>query len=628
MRSTTTLTIALGAGLLAALGVAVPAARGDAKPSTIGVDEIKDGMKGYGLTVFKGFDPERFDVEVIGVLHNFRPAQDLILVKTPHPRLNITKNVQGMSGSPIYLDGRLAGAYAYSLRTFMTEPVAGVTPIAPMLTELHRPIPPGFWPLENQAPLPAQPAQRRASNDVGWGNTRWSGTPGEYDVAAHAKQLADRFGEAGDPSRGIVRAGTPLLAAGMGDHAFAALKPLLEPLGLEPLQAGGGAAPAMAASAAVPAHFVDGGSLGVQLGRGDVSLFGLGTVTHVEGQRLCGFGHPMMNAGDSALPAALGRVLWIYASDQHSFKVGEAVRPLGALVNDRQSSVVVDETKRAPTFPIHVEVKGVTGAPKLVWNMEVAEEKFTSPALTATMLGSVVEATASDHRDMTWTMRSRLSIRGRAPIELEDFGVAIGGLPETGEWFQSRIVRALGDAINNPWENVHIDGVEASLEVQYARDMWRLRGVDLLDPVVDAGEKARVRLHLRPFSGAEITRTADITIPPELAGKDVEIEVVPGHEVAPDVASPENLDQLLANATRQSFRPKSVVLQIRMPTQSLTFNGRVSPRLPSFALDALRTTTSDVAPDVLASWVRTVVATDEYVDGRDKVKVKVRPKLR
>ena len=632
MRSTTSLCFAAGAGLLVALGVAIPSARGDAKPGTISVDEIKEGMKGYGLTVFKGYTPERFDVEVIGVLHNFRPAQDLILVKTPHPRLDITKNVQGMSGSPIYLDGRLAGAYAYSLRTFMIEPVAGVTPIAPMLTELHRPIPPGFWPFEGQAPLPAQPqhGQRRASNEARWGNTRWDGTPGEYDLAAHAKQLADRFGPPGDAARGIVRAGTPLLAGGITDHAFAQLRTLFEPLGLEPLQAGGGGAPASAAQAAgaIPDHFVDGGSLGVQLARGDVSLFGLGTVTHVEGQRLCGFGHPMMNAGDSALPTALGRVLWIYASEQHSFKVGEAVKPLGALVNDRQSAVVVDETRRAPTFPVHIEVKGVAGAPKLVWNMEVAEDKFTSPALSATMFGSVVEATISDHRDMTWTMHSRLTVRGRAPIELDDFGVAVGGLPETGEWFQSRVVRALGDAINNPWEEIHIDGIQATLEVQYVRDLWRLRGVDVLDPVVDAGEKARLRLHLRPFSGAEVTRTVDIAIPPELAGKDVEIEVVPGHEVAPDVASPESLDQLLANETRQSYRAKSVVLQIKMPSQGLSFAGHVSPRLPSFALDALRTTSSDVAPEVLASWVRVVVPTDEYVDGRDKVKLKVRPKLR
>ena len=92
-------------GLAGALGLSIPLAHGDAKSPTMAPSEIKEGMKGYGLTVFHGTEPERFDVEVIGVLHNFRPGQDLVLVKTPNPRLDITKNVKGMSGSPIYLDG-------------------------------------------------------------------------------------------------------------------------------------------------------------------------------------------------------------------------------------------------------------------------------------------------------------------------------------------------------------------------------------------------------------------------------------------------------------------------------------------------------------------------------------------
>ena len=87
--------------------MSVPLARGDARASTIGVSEIHEGMKGYGLTVFRGTEPERFDVEAIGVLHNFRPGQDLILIKTPHPRLDVVKTVAGMSGSPIFFDGRL-----------------------------------------------------------------------------------------------------------------------------------------------------------------------------------------------------------------------------------------------------------------------------------------------------------------------------------------------------------------------------------------------------------------------------------------------------------------------------------------------------------------------------------------
>ncbi|MGB5416798.1 MAG: SpoIVB peptidase S55 domain-containing protein, partial [Polyangiales bacterium] len=108
-------------------------------PGFIHVDEIRPGMKGYGLSVLRGTEPERFDVEVIDVLHQFRPNQDLILIRTPHPLLDRARGVAGMSGSPIYLDGRLAGAYAYGW-SYGVDPVVGVTPIANMLAELKRPV--------------------------------------------------------------------------------------------------------------------------------------------------------------------------------------------------------------------------------------------------------------------------------------------------------------------------------------------------------------------------------------------------------------------------------------------------------------------------------------------------------
>lgn len=625
MRTPALLFAALG-GTALGLFASLPLAHGDAKPGTIGADEIKEGMKGYGLSVFHGEEPEKFDVDVIGVLHNFRAGQDLIMVKTTHPRLAITRNVQGMSGSPIWIEGRLAGAYAYSLRQFMVEPVAGVTPIAPMLTELHRPMPAGFWPLGGAAPLPAQPTpstlpQRRADADSG--ATRWVGAPGFYDAKEHQAQVAARIGVT--DGSGVVAVDTPLLVAGLGERSLAMLKTAFEPLGVFPQAGGGGQAPATSSGAQ---HFVDGGSLGVQLSKGDVSMMGLGTVTHVEGARLCGFGHPMMNAGDSALPTALGRVLMIYASDQHSFKVGEATKSLGALVGDRQSAVVVDETKVAPTIPMHVEVKGVSGAPRTSWNVEVAEERFMSANLAATVLGGVIEATVSDHRDITWAMKTRVKVRGHGPVDLDDFGIAIGGMPEAGEWFQSRVIRVLGDSLNNPWENVHVESVESTITVEYARDLLRLRGVDVLDPVVDAGDKARLLLHLLPFSGVEVQKTVEVTMPRDLAGKDVEVEVVPGYEVAPEVAAPENLDQLLANASRQNLPPKSVVVQFKVPLQGVTYEGHVAPRLPSFALDALRPQSTDRAPESFVSYARTVVPIDQFIEGRDKVKIKVRSVLR
>ena len=632
MRTTSALLGALTAGVLVSLGASVPLARGDARPATIPVSEVKDGMKGYGLTVFKGTEPERFDVEVIGVLHHFRPGEPLIVIKTPNPRLDVVKTVRGMSGSPIYLDGRLAGAYAYSLSSFEVEPVAGVTPIAPMLSELARPTPPGFWPLAGRGPVasaptmpPAAPPEGRRPRDSH--ATGFLGAPGQYDVAAHAAQLAERMGDPAATNPGgasYTRASTPLLLAGVGDRTAAMLRTFFGPLGLEPLQTGGGQGP----STGAPMHFVDGGGLGVEMVRGDISMLGLGTVTHVEGTKLVGFGHPMMSAGDSALPTSIGRVLWINASAQRSFKVGESARALGTLVQDRQSAVVIDETKQAPTFPVSINVVGADGAPKRAWHMEVAEERFMSPTLTAGALASVVEATVSEQRDVTWQMKSKVSIRGHGALELEDYGVAIGGMPDQGELGRSRVVHAIGDLLNNPWEEVAIDKIESTLSVKYTRDLWHLRGVELADEVVDAGKPAHVRLRLVPYEGREVVREVEVMMPPELGGTDVEIDVQPGYDVAPEIASPESLSDLLANETRQSLLPRSVVLQFKSSAPAVVLRGELAPRLPGFAFDALRPAHSDTGGEQVPSYVRTVVPLDRYLEGHDKVKVKVRRVMR
>jgi hypothetical protein len=607
-------------GLAAGLGLSLPLARGDAKSPTIATSEIKEGMKGYGLTVMHGTEPERFDVEVIGTLHDFRPGQDLILVKTPNPRLDITKNVMGMSGSPIYLDGgRLAGAYAYSYAQFPTESVAGITPIAPMLTELARAIPPGFWPTEGGSPLAnGAPLRTVHASSV----NAFDGEPGTYDVEAHAAQIAKRMEL--DPALSLTRDATPLLLAGMGDRTAAYLRKLVEPLGLAAAQAGGG----QGSSEGAPLHFVDGGTLGVSLISGDVSAAGWGTVTHVVGNKLCGFGHPMFEAGNTSIPTAIGRVIWIYASIQHSMKIGETVRPLGALVQDRQSAVIVDESKQAPTFPVSVSVRGVTGAPKTEWKARVAEEKFLTPSLTAGVLGSAVEATVNERRDVTWRLDSKVTVRGHGTVSLQDFGVAIGGMPDPGDFARSRVVRTVGDVINNPWENAHVDDVETVLTITYARELWRIRGLETLEDAVDAGHSAHLVLHLVPFAGPEITKTIDVKMPEELAGKDVDVEVLPGYEVALDVAAPEDLNELLANETHQSALPRSVVVQFRVPSEGVTFHGHVAERLPPFALDALRPAHSDIGPEPFYSYARTVVPLEQYVEGHDHVHVKVRASVR
>jgi hypothetical protein len=620
-------------GLAFGLGASIPLAHGDVKPATIPVGEIKEGMKGYGLSVFHGTRPERFDVEVIGVLHNFRPSQDLILIKTPNnPRLDAAKGVHGMSGSPIFLDGRLAGAYSYIVGSFPAEPVVGVTPIAPMLAELHRPIPPGFWPIEGGAPLPptpqpvpAHPAASAAFSPGSLrGATSFDGAPGSYDLEAHAAQIASRLG--GGRTDGSHTYATPLLLAGLGDRAASYLQRLFAPLGFEMVQGGGGGQGKLEPGDVD--HFVDGGGIGIQFISGDMSAMSFGTVTHVEGKRLCAFGHPMSEAGNVALPTALMRILWFHASLQSSSKVGEPIKPLGALIQDRMSAVVADEGMQAPTFPVSVEIRGVQGAVKTSWNAMLSEERFMSASLVAGVIGTAMDATASEHRDVTWRLVSKVSVHGRGTITLEDFGVAVGGTPDPGDFGHARVVRAVGDVLNNPWELTRIEKVESVLTVQYARELWRLRGVETLEDTVDAGSDAHLVLHLVPFVGREVTKTIDVKIPAELAGKDVDIELLPGYEVNPELPAPEDLGELLANETIQGAIPKSVVAQLRVPSEGVTFHGRVAPRLPPFALDSLRPAHSDVGPEPFYSYARTTVPLDQYLEGHDHAKIKVRAVVR
>jgi hypothetical protein len=399
---------------------------------------------------------------------------------------------------------------------------------------------------------------------------------------------------------------------------------LLQPLGLEPLQAGG----AGAQDPNAPTRFVDGGAIGVQLVRGDMSAMGLGTVTRVEGDRLVAFGHPMMESGVTALPTAIGKVLWFLASDQRSFKIGMAVRELGTLVDDRMSSIVVSQSLKAPVIPVSLKIRGVPGLASANWNFEIAHERFLSPSFAAVALGSALQAVASEHQDVTWTAKSVLKIKDYGQITLDDYGVAIGGTPDAGELSRSNLVRAIGGILNNPWRPVIVESVSTELSLTYAREMLRLRGVDLVDPEVDAGEPVRLRLTLAPYSGPEVTRVLSVDVPKNLGGQNVNIEVLPGYMEDREGPAPDNLADLIRNLEAPTYPPRSAVVVFSTGSSAVSFKGHVAKNLPPGALDALRPTASSVAPDAFQTVARKVFPLSEFMVGRDKLSVTVRQVLR
>jgi len=603
-------------GLLASLPAGLKSAQAGgatSRPDTMPVSQIHRGMKGYGLTVFEGTRPERFDVEVIDVLKNFRPRQDLILIKTKHPRLEVAKVVAGMSGSPIYLDNKMIGAYAYGW-SFGSEPVAGVTPIDNMIEDLQRPLPDKIfgWPLKPGG----RPAAGPHASNVG---ARFRGA--RYDLREHAAALAQRQAPLGAVTAAPVA--TPLLVGGMSNGAIGLARDLLAPLGIEPLQAGGGGAQDPAA----PQRYEDGGAIGVQMIRGDMSAMGLGTVTRVEGDKLVAFGHPMMEAGITALPTCIGKVLWFLASDQRSFKIGMGVRDVGALVQDRQASITISHSARAPIVPLKVSIKGMPGLPSSNWSFEIAHEKFMTPSFMAVAIGSALQSVANERQDVSWTAVSKLKISGYGEIRLEDYGVAMGGTPEAGEFARSNLVRAVGAVLNNPWQPAFIEGAEIEVELHYARDILRLRGAELLEPEIDAGEPARIRVTLVPYSGPEQTRVLSVDLPKHLAGQTVSLDIAPGYTEEREVAAPDSLKDMIANFVSPIYPPKSLVVSFDSGS-GLAFRGRVAKNLPPGAVDAIRPTTSSIGPDSVESSVRAVTSIGQFVVGRDRVSVAIRPALR
>jgi hypothetical protein len=615
----------LAAAALLGLAVSLPngLARADGRAQradVMPIDQIRRGMKGYGLTVFEGTKPERFDVEVIDVLRNFRPKQEIVLIKTKHPRLEVAKVVAGMSGSPIYIDGKMIGAYAYGW-TFGAEPIAGVTPIRAMLDEMELPLPDSIngWPLKV---LPGSKSAKKAAGGTG-ARGRFDGELGRYDVRKHAEQVARAVATPGPAP--VRRVATPLLVGGLTPSAIGLAAELLAPLGLEPLQAGGGGGKP---EADAPTRYEDGGAIGVELIRGDMSATGLGTVTRVEGDRLVAFGHPMMEAGVTALPTAIGRVLWVLASEQRSFKIGMPVRPVGAMVNDRQASIVVSHSAQAPVVPVKMTIKGVPGLPVSTWNFEVVHERFLSPTFLSVALGSGLQAVANEQQDVSWSAKSRVKVAGHGTIELNDFGVAIGGTPDPGEFSRSNVVRAVGAVLNNPWQPAHIDNIEVEVDLHYAREIYRLRGAELLTSEVDAGEPARVRLTLVPFAGPTVTKVLSVPLPASLAGRTVTLEIGPGYMEEKDKAAPDTLGELVSNLEDSVYPARSIVVTYASPLATVTHRGRIAADLPIGAIDALRPTSSSIAPDAFTTNVRQLFPIGQFLVGRDKVTVAVRQVVR
>lgn len=557
------------------------------------VSEIKPGMVGVAYTVFRGTKPEPFKVRVISVLKNFLPKQDIILTRAEDPRVEFSGIAAGMSGSPVYIDGKLVGAVAYAW-AFSKEPLAGVTPIETMLAERQRP--------------------RRAQ------------VMGDPAYAAESAPLP-RFAEgatrpaAMDEPR-LQQVALPLAISGVSERAMAGLTEELKPFGLVPVRAGGGGGiPTDLAKRVRPEQLVPGAPVGVQLVRGDMNAVAMGTLTHVQDDLLIAFGHPMFGIGEVHLPMVLGEIHTFMPSLAASFKMASPLMEIGAVVQDRPSCIVGDLSQRASMVPVVVRVTA-PGAEQRTFRAEVARNRRLTPVLASMVLTSAIADAEPDITEMVVTLSSRLDVRGVGPLELRDQLFSPEGLSPrliAG----SRGVRAMSDLLANPFEPAVIDRMDMDVKVEFRRDVAEIVGVSLPGDIVRAGDVVPLRVTLRPYAGDEYTETIPVQIPRNVGSQAIKLEVASGMLVRPDTPKPESLRGFIDNL-RSFYTASNIVVSVSTPDDGASLRGRLIPMLPQSALDTLRPGNQTRRADAYRVAERTVVPSSRPVNGRQELTVQVR----
>lgn len=569
------------------------------------VSQIRPGQTGYGLTVFYGYQVERFKVKVIDILYNFLPKQDLILMRIAHPRLVKAKVVGGMSGSPIFIDGKLVGALAYGWR-FSAEPIAGITPIANMLDVLKRP-------LRKPGAIAAERWRRQQSSRA------------LALLRADSKRRRDGWWRAALPFRGrqphpsqdLIPATLPLSVAGFAPQALGELRQLFGPLGFEPVQ-GGGAGGALNA----PRHFEPGGAIGIQMVRGDVSMSGTGTVTWVRDNQVLGFGHSAFNAGQIELPVVTSRINHTLASLGRSFKLSTPGEIIGALVQDRQAAIHADTSRRSPMIPMVLTLKSKRF--NRTYRTQIARHELLTGSLTSVVVTSALSEAFADVDRATFSMNTAISLRGLAPIRVSEQHFSARGIRQAPA-FVSRGLRALQAALGNPYRELQVDRIDIGIDVNYGEEVVLVEKVVASRQLVRPGEQVMLTVHYRSYGGSPFTQRYPLTIPESLADAVLRVHVGGGSSTTPIQAPPTDLKQYLRHI-QTHFPGRSLVISLQKPAKSILYDGAVLDDLPDSVIDTLNRGSGTQIKKIFMTVDQHVHATQRVISGAAELRLHVKRK--
>jgi hypothetical protein len=533
---------AVALAIVAALAVASAALA--AAPPILGPESLAPGTRAIVRTVFRGDSVEEFQADIVGVLSGGRTEGQTIVARAVSERLRQTGVAQGMSGSPVYVDGRLIGALSSSW-PFEREPLFGITPIGEMLAVLDHP--PG--PVAGTSAGPSGVDLAGPPGGARFAQFHWDPDGPESIETGPTHGMPEPPGEGegedpGDENAALRPAAVPaalpipLSCAGFAPAGLAAAARALGPLGFRVVPGGSAADGRPDAASLGP-----GSAVAVDLMRGDLQVSAIGTVTWRDGDRVLLFGHPFFQSGGVLLPMSTARITTVVSSDYVSFKLGVRGREIGTVTQDRRAAVSGSIGPRAGMLPLAVRIER-QGVAVQSFRFEMVEDRTLAPQLAGVAaLNSVLESGGTGaNQTLAWTLT--LHRRGRAPLVLSDFASGEAPTSETA----AAITGPLAFLFGNPYQRLDLDSLTVAIRVAPGRALHLLRSARLLDAAVRPGGVARLECQLEPWRG--VTRTVRLEVP-------VPEEVPDGRYVLWVGGGPE-LSRLEAARLPARFRPVSL----------------------------------------------------------------------
>lgn len=531
-------------------------------------EQLKRGDKGIGYTVFAEDELRPFEVEVLGVMRGMLgPGQDVVLTRLSGPEIERTGVIAGMSGSPVYFDGKLLGAVAYRFGAFTKEPIAGITPITNML------------------------AVEGPSVDPPLGPTRGGGgrSKGVRVEQLRSHTLADAWGARPQLQRAgsaeVSPIETPLVVSGLDPSALAELSTTLAGTGLVPIAGGGVGAkkgPTKLGARSVESNSPDragavraapiapGSPIAALLMTGDVDIAAIGTVTMVEDGRVYAFGHPFLGSGHVELPMATASILNTLASEAGSYKQGAPAREVGVIRHDRLTAISGRLGEAAALVPVSVNLRR-PGQSALVLSaeVEIVDSPEWLPVMLEAIIGSVAARRLGYEPGGTVDLTARLEVPGRT-LEIHDTYVAPPPLRVSA--FAARDVANLAALItDNELTPARVERITVELTSTAQVEVATLTAAAPKAERVKAGAELPIVATLQPYRGAPFTVTLNLPIPKDVSGP-LSIEVGGGVEldrrdgVVYGERTPETLDDLLGMLAER--RPGRAIYARSYPARS------------------------------------------------------------